>query len=73
MTDMETMQAALRQANIPFTMTDSSEESEIDECLDTVIVLADSAGDPEPSGYRRKCLLFFTREGKFKNEIWVTP
>lgn len=71
--DMEAVKAILKLTGIPFEMTDSSEESSIEECLDTVIVLTDSVGDPEEFGLRRQCLLFFTREGKFKNEIWVTP
>jgi hypothetical protein len=64
--DFEKLKACFADIGIPFFTTDDSSESEIDEQLDTVVVVAGH----KPSG-PADILFFFTREGKYKNEIAV--
>jgi hypothetical protein len=57
--DFEKLQACLSEIGVDFRLTDDSEESDINEDLDTVIVI-------EHDPYRH-VLFLFRRDGSFKD------
>lgn len=61
MTDMEKLKATLAEIGVPFETTDDSEESGLDEVLDTVVEVHDNA-----RGAFCKALFLFRRDGSFK-------
>lgn len=57
MTQFEKMQALLKEMGLEFELSDDSQESKLDEDIDTVIVVNDN---------HLRAYFFFTRAGAFR-------